>query len=142
MTTNRQTLKHMTFMEIAQTISQLGTCCRLKVGAVLLRKDGSVASMGYNGAPTGMDHCNDSTCNSENRCIHTLHAEENALRFFTGEAYSAYLTHEPCLNCTRDMALRGIKKIYFDARYSSMPEREKAERIAIMQHFGITISQL
>ena len=68
----RKNLKHNIYMNIACEIANLGTCKRLKVGAVLLRKDGSVASMGYNGAPSGMDHCTDETCNSENRCIHTF----------------------------------------------------------------------
>ena len=135
-------LKNTTFMEMACTISRLGTCKRLQVGAILLRKDGSVASMGYNGAPNGMDHCTDETCNAENRCIHTLHAEENALRFSAGEVYKAYLTHEPCLNCTRDMALRGIKYIYFKNPYNSMPQREKDERTAIADHFKIQFVHL
>ena len=136
---NRFDLKNETFMNIAHEIANLGTCKRLKVGAVLLRKDGSVASMGYNGAPSGMDHCTDETCNSENRCIHTLHAEENALRFSTGDIYRAYLTHEPCLNCTRDMALRGVKWICSKNPYNSMPQREKDERSKICKHFGIRI---
>ena len=138
----RKNLKHNIYMNIACEIANLGTCKRLKVGAVLLRKDGSVASMGYNGAPSGMDHCTDETCNSENRCIHTLHAEENALRFSTGEINTAYLTHEPCLNCTRNMALRGVKFIFFKNPYNSMPQREKDERNAICEHFGIRISCL
>ena len=135
----RLTLKRDTYLKMATQISQLGTCKRLKVGAVMLREDGSLATAGYNGAPPGMDHCTDATCNAENRCIHTIHAEDNALSFVEGPLYTAFLTHEPCLNCTRMMARRGIKYIYFIAPYTSIAPLEKMECGAILQHFQIAL---
>lgn len=139
---SRIKLKHQVYLSMAKTIALLGTCKRLKVGALFLREDGGVAGTGYNGAPPGMKHCTDETCNANQRCIHTLHAEENALRFSNGPLHTAYLTHEPCLNCTRDMAMRGVKTIYFDLPYTSMPQNEKDERKAIMDHFHMSIYQL
>ena len=135
-------LKHHTYMHVAKAISLLGTCKRLKVGAVILRIDGSVASTGYNGAPHGMKHCTYETCNTTSRCIHTVHAEENALRFATGELLTIYITHEPCLNCTRDLAMRGIKTIMYELPYTSIPDNEKLEREEIMTHFNISLIEL
>lgn len=43
-------------MEIAQVVSLRGTCDRKQVGAVLAR-EGRVLSVGYNGAPPGLPHC-------------------------------------------------------------------------------------
>jgi len=136
---DRIKLKHCTYMNMALSISQLGTCCRAKVGVIMLREDGSIASAGYNGAPPGMKHCSEETCNAENRCVHTAHAEENAIFFSRGEMHTAYITHEPCLNCTRMMARRGIRVMYYKKHYSSMPERERIERDAIIDHHGICL---
>ena len=138
----RYSLKLQTFGRMALQIAQLGTCCRAKVGAVLLRRDWSVASCGYNGALAHMRHCDPSTCNSDQRCVHTAHAEENAIFFSNGEIYYAFVTHEPCLNCTRMMARRGVKFIYFLKPYTSIPESEARERTEILKHHEILMQQL
>ena len=44
-------------MAIAKIIAQRGTCSRLQVGAIISR-GGRVISTGYNGAPSGLPHCN------------------------------------------------------------------------------------
>lgn len=44
-------------MQMAWVVSQRGTCSRLQVGCVFSR-DGRVITIGYNGAPAGMPHCN------------------------------------------------------------------------------------
>ena len=137
--TTRKELKCNVFINMALEIAKLGTCCRAKVGCILLREDGSVAGAGYNGAPPGMAHCTDETCNSENRCIHTSHAEENALFFSHGDVKHAFITHEPCLACTRMLVRRGIKYIYYRKPYTSMPEREKMERDAVLKHYDVKV---
>jgi len=98
---SRAQLKDEVFMNMALELSRLGTCCRLQVGAVLLRGDGGVAAAGFNGALPGMAHCTPETCRPGQRCLHTSHAEENALGFCDGAVATAYVTHEPCLVCCR-----------------------------------------
>jgi dCMP deaminase len=123
---------------MAFELSKLGTCCRLKVGVILLRKDGSIASGGYNGSLPGMIHCNPDTCNSNQRCLHTSHGEENALFFSTGEIHTAYVTDETCLVCTRMLARRGVKRIVFEREYKSISDQERAERDQIILHHDIS----
>ena len=48
--------KHRLFIKIAELVAEQSTCCRLQVGAVLV-KDNRVISMGFNGTPTGQLHC-------------------------------------------------------------------------------------
>ena len=71
MSTERSALKDQVFLRMAAELSRLGTCCRLKVGAVLLRPDGGVASAGFNGALPGMPHCTPDTCHPGQRCLHS-----------------------------------------------------------------------
>lgn len=48
--------KHRLFIKMAELVADQSTCCRLQVGAVLV-KDNRVISMGFNGTPTGQRHC-------------------------------------------------------------------------------------
>ena len=133
----RADLKDDVFLRMAVELSRLGTCCRLKVGCVLLRPDGGIASGGYNGALPGMPHCTPETCGPGQRCLHTSHAEENALGFCDGLVAVAYVTDEPCLTCTRALVRRGIRRVVFLRPYQSIAGQERQERDAILAHFGI-----
>jgi dCMP deaminase len=133
----RGQLKDDVFLRMAVELSRLGTCCRLKVGCVLLRPDGGIASGGYNGALPGMPHCTPETCGPGQRCLHTSHAEENALGFCDGPVGTAYVTDEPCLTCTRSLVRRGIRRVVFLRPYASIADQERVERDAILAHFGV-----
>lgn len=135
--TPRAHLKDEVFLRMALELSRLGTCCRLKVGCILLRPDGGIASGGYNGALPGMPHCTPETCGPGQRCLHTSHAEENALGFCDGLVQAAYVTDEPCLTCTRALVRRGIRRVVFLRPYASIAEQERMEREAILRHFGV-----
>jgi len=138
----RHKLKDEVFLRMALELSRLGTCCRLKVGCILLRPDGGIASGGYNGALPGMPHCTPDTCNPNKRCLHTSHAEENALGFCDGPVGTAYVTDEPCLTCTRSLIRRGVRRVVFSRPYNSIAEQEKDERQAILKHFNVRWEQL
>jgi dCMP deaminase len=135
-------LKDEVFLRMALELSRLGTCCRLKVGCILLRPDGGIASGGYNGALPGMPHCTPETCGPGQRCLHTSHAEENALGFCDGLVLTAYVTDEPCLVCTRQMIRRGIRRVVFLRPYTSIGDQERLEREAILAHFGVQWTHL
>jgi dCMP deaminase len=139
---DRAALKDQVFLRMALEISRLGTCCRLKVGCILLRPDGGLASGGFNGALPGMPHCTPDTCGPGMRCLHTSHAEENALSFCDGTISVAYVTDEPCLVCTRALVRRGARRVVFARPYTSIAEQERAERQAILDHFGVKWEQL
>lgn len=85
----------------------------LKVGAVALRRDHSIASTGYNGAPAGV------TIDWEDRDERrkrVIHAEANALRWCTPkdvEGGMVAVTHCPCLECVRLLAAYGVKRVVY-----------------------------
>lgn len=138
---HRDILKDNVYMNMALEIAKLGTCNRLKVGCIILREDGSIASGGYNGSLSGMRHCNTETCNCDSRCLHTAHAEENALFFSSGPVYKVYVTHEPCLVCTRMLVRRGVREVVYNKPYSSISNQEFDERKEIIDHFKVTWRQ-
>lgn len=135
---SRAQLKDQVFLNIARGLARLSTCLRLQVGCLLLRPDGSIAGGGYNGSLPGMEHCSTATCNPQGRCYNTRHAERSALDY-SGESLigTAYVTHEPCLACTRDLVARGCRRIVYGAPYSSSSPEEIAARTKVLQHHKV-----
>ena len=75
------------FMKIAEIVSERSTCLRRKVGAVLV-KEKRILATGYNGAPTGLPHCEEVGCvrqklnipsGERHELCRGLHAEQNAI---------------------------------------------------------------
>lgn len=133
----RADLKNRVYMQIAKMLSELSTCNRLKVGAVLLGFDGSVVGTGYNGSLPGLAHCDEASCNTNQRCLRTRHAERSALDYSQAKVATAYVTHEPCLRCTQDLIARGCKVIYFEVAYFGSPEEAEA-RARLVQESGVS----
>lgn len=116
------------FLGIAEKVSEMGTCGRKKVGAVIINSQTKeIISTGFNGAAKGLEHCTDmheNIClggclNDEKRCVKSIHAEHNAILFAKQDLSNAimYSTDEPCENCTKYMVQSGIKKVVFKNSY-------------------------
>ena len=132
----RDHLKDEVWLRVARKMSRLGTCRRLQVGCVLLREDGSVAGVGYNGALPGAPHCEPGSCNASARCLRTRHAERSALDYSLGAVSTAYVTDEPCLRCAMDLIARGVRRVVFGRRYQPEP-REAEARAAAVEWAGV-----
>jgi len=122
---------HEYFMTVAQLISRRATCTRGHVGAVIVREN-SILSTGYNGAPSGLPHCNDSNCRIyrsihpdgtvEENCVNAIHAEINAIAQAAKHGVSIrdsdiYITASPCIHCLKVLINVGIKTIYYEKPY-------------------------
>lgn len=111
------------FMDITEMVSTRSTCDRAFVGCVIVNDDNRIVSTGYNGSVSGNPHCDDIGHKMrEGHCIRTIHAEMNALLYCAREGISvknctAYVTHFPCLNCTKALIQAGIKKIIYREGY-------------------------
>ena len=111
------------FMNLAITVSERGTCDRAYVGCVIVNEDNRIVTTGYNGSIKGNPHCDDiGNTMRDGHCIATIHAEMNALLYCAKEGISvkgckAYVTHFPCLNCTKSLIQAGIKHIYYRNAY-------------------------
>jgi dCMP deaminase len=108
--------KATVFLQMATALSRLATCDRSHVGAIII-KEGRCISWGYNGAPPGLPHCDESrhgwleyahdavkgdgiTSQYDDRekwielqislfgCRATTHAEANALAFAARQGIS------------------------------------------------------
>ena len=102
------------FSKIVSVTAERSPCERLQVGCLLV-KENRIISQGYNGFLPGCPHESIVRDNHEQA---TLHAEQNALmdcakRGVSCEGCTAYITHYPCIICTRLLLAGGIKKINY-----------------------------
>lgn len=115
------------FMEITEMVASRSTCDRAFVGCTLVNGDHRIVSTGYNGSVSGNPHCFDvGHTMRDGHCIATIHAEMNALLYAAREGISvkdttAYVTHFPCLNCTKALIQAGIKAIIYRDDYRVDP---------------------
>ena len=123
------------YLDIAESVSERGTCLRRKFGAIIVKND-EIISAGYVGAPRGRKNCCD-----ENFCIRqelnvprgeryelcrSVHAEQNAIisaarkdmidstLYLVGVENSTgeYVKDaRPCSLCKRFIINAGIKKV-------------------------------
>ncbi len=114
---------HEYFIEITEMVASRSTCDRAYVGCVLVNDDHRIVSTGYNGSVSGNPHCSEIGHKMrDGHCIATIHAEMNALLYCAKEGIAtkgttAYITHFPCLNCTKSLIQAGIKAIYYQHDY-------------------------
>ena len=107
----------------------------VKVGCCLLRHDNTIASLGYNGFPSGVEE--DWTDRDERR-KYVNHSEQNALRFVKpNDCYLAAVTLLPCNDCLKSLASYGIKKVIYREVY----DRDDSSLI-MANKFGIELKQL
>ena len=108
------------FKEIVKITSKRSPCERLKVGCLLV-KDNRIISQGYNGFLPG---CTNTSIVRDNHEQATIHAEQNAICDCAKRGVSchnsiAYITHYPCLICTRLLLASGISEIKYIDDYNN-----------------------
>ena len=108
------------FKKIVMVTSERSPCERLQVGCVLV-VDNRIVSQGYNGFISGCPH--DSIVRDGHEQA-TLHAEQNAIidcakRGVSCKDATAYITHYPCIICTRLLLGADIKEIKYINDYKN-----------------------
>ncbi len=118
------------FMDITRLVSKRSTCLRRYVGAVIVR-DKRILATGYNGAPRGLAHCEETGCLREKLGIPSgqkqelcrgLHAEQNAiiqaaLSGVSIENSQIYSVTQPCIICAKMIINSGIKRVIYQDSY-------------------------
>ena len=113
------------YMDVAERFGKLSTARRLNVGSIVV-KDDRIISIGYNGMPSGWDNnCEIELDEGELKSKpEVLHAESNAISKLarsneSGENSTLFLTHSPCLECSKLIYQSGIITVYYKHKYRS-----------------------
>ena len=115
------------YMQTAKIFAELSHARRLHVGAIVV-KDDRIISIGYNGMPAGWDNnCEDKVWDKTGDYElktkpEVLHAESNAISKLarsseSGDGATMFITHAPCMECSKLIYQSGIKKVYFGQAY-------------------------
>ncbi len=137
------------FMQVAEVVSCRSTCVRRNIGAVIV-KDKRILATGYNGAPSGLEHCIDVGClraqlgipsGKRHEICRGLHAEQNALiqaakYGIPVQGSTIYSTTEPCSLCAKMLINAGICRIVYREPYPDELSRRLlgASEVAV-EHF-------
>lgn len=140
-------MKDSTYMAFAEAIAKESKCISHKVGCVLVDPEGRVVAHGYNGTPSGQEHCCDyhtekfghivyvgdklctqqRTAHREWSLANEIHAEANAVAYAarSGRAVEgsvAYCTLSPCTDCQKLLVAAGVKKVVYKEMYDVNPD--------------------
>lgn len=116
------------FMEIASVVAKRSTCLRNRVGALFV-KNKRLLTTGYNGAPAGIQHCDEVGCAREgvasgtrHELCRAVHAEQNAiiqaaLHGVSIEGATLYCTHQPCILCAKMLINAKVSRVVYSQAY-------------------------
>jgi dCMP deaminase len=108
------------YMDVVDVIARRSTCLRKKVGAVITY-DHRILSHGYNGVPSGHEHCCDT-----GKCLKDIagteeykicvHAEQNAIcqcakRGLAVGGATLYVNADICITCAKLIVSCGIVRV-------------------------------
>jgi dCMP deaminase len=111
------------FMDITHTIAKMSRGRRLQVGAIIVQDDENIIGYGWNGTPRGWDNnCENEIDGKLVTKPEVLHAESNAMAKVMRSTISAkgatmYITHAPCIDCSKIMYQAGITKVVYEHDY-------------------------
>jgi dCMP deaminase len=141
------------YMRTAATFAELSHARRLHVGAIVV-KDDRIISIGYNGMPAGWDNnCEDEVLDSYSGfegAVHStrlktkpevLHAESNAISKLarsseSGDGATMFITHAPCMDCSKLIYQSGIRRVFYRETYRSN------DGIEFLEKCGIEVQQV
>lgn len=102
--------------------SALGTCDRLRTACGIVNNK-RLRGIGYNGSVNGLAHCDEvGHLLENNHCIRTRHGEVNAITNTDRKDIpggQAIVIATPCLDCAKDLAHEGIRRIDYIGKYGN-----------------------
>ena len=103
------------FIKLAEEISTWSKDVSSQVGAVIVRPDRTICSVGFNGFPRGVEDSQDAITNRDTKLLRTIHAELNAILSSKESlvGYSIFVwPFQPCAQCAAAIIQSGIADVY------------------------------
>jgi len=132
------------FGEMAKLISTWSKDPSTQVGAVVVRPDKSIASMGFNGFPPNVEDKPEWLNDREKKLQLMIHAEHNALNYCEHENITASTIYVypllPCVKCAERIVRRGITRVVTvttEDKYLYMMQEDVQERYKFHETFAM-----
>lgn len=109
----------MYYLNMARYISTKSKDPSTKTGAVIVRPDWSLCSIGFNGFPKGMKDSPELYADRDKKYSRTVHCEMNAVLFSHDDSHKGYTLYtwpfSSCDRCAVHMIQAGITRFVFPA---------------------------
>lgn len=132
------------------------TCSKAHYMAIVVDSNRRILGTGYNGVPSGMDHCKDNGCprvannapsgspyDYGSGLCYAIHAEANALLHSDRSARingTIYVGGLPCFGCAKLIAGSGLGRLVYLANETDRNDSEQS--IEVLHKSGILIDRL
>ena len=103
------------FVDLAKEIATWSKDISSQVGAVIVRPDRTICSVGFNGFPRGVEDSREAIANRDTKLLRTIHAELNAILSAKESlvGYSLFVwPFQPCAQCAAAIIQAGITEVY------------------------------
>nr|WP_239552526.1 deaminase [Oceanisphaera litoralis] len=131
----------MRFINLAQHVASWSKDPSTKVGAVVVRLDKTVATMGFNGLPRNA-HDDHRLHNREVKIDLTVHAEMNAL-LFAREPLHGFTLYvwplSPCVRCASHIIQAGITRVVSVPYGNGRWQESLAKAEALFSETGVVV---
>ena len=119
------------YLEITKIAATRSSCLSRQVGCVIVNNRNRVMSIGYNGPPTGIEHCGSchrkelGSGNGLDLCP-AVHAEQSALLecHDVHSIKTIYCTTAPCIQCIKLLLNTSCQRIVFIEDYPHTISKE------------------
>jgi dCMP deaminase len=129
-------------LHVAYAIAARGTCPNLQVGAVIAR-DGRILSTGYNGVPSGFEHCTHPRRQPGDPIVKcgAIHGEANSIAWAARNGVSTVgatmiCTDTPCWTCAQMIVQAGIVRFVADREY------RRTEGVDLLRQANVQVAML
>lgn len=103
------------FLDLARHVAQWSKDPSTQCGAVIVRPDKTIASVGFNGLPRGVEDNPERLLDRDKKLQYIVHAEANAILTAHEQLrdYAIYVwPFQPCCHCAAAIIQSGIKEVY------------------------------
>ena len=132
------------FFDLCDRVADMSKDPSTKIGAILVRPNGTVASVGFNGFPRGVLDLKERYDDRPTKYKMTVHAECNAILSANEpvKGYRLYVSPlHPCANCAGMIIQSGISSIF--TKVSDRPDWDEHFTIAkqMFDEAGVSVIQ-
>ena len=129
---------------LAVAVSKRSRDPSTKVGAVIIRPDKTIASMGYNGFPRTMEDKEEWWNVREEKYARVIHAEMNALLNAkeSVKGMTLYCTHPCCEHCAKHVIAAGLSRVVFGTNEGIRERFNITRSLELFEDCGIPVTEL
>jgi len=128
------------YLDLAEFVASWSKDPSTKVGAVIVRPDKTIASVGFNGLPRGVEDSDERLHNRDLKYPMTVHAEVNAILHAQEplHGYTIYVAPlNPCSDCAGVIIQSGIKRVVARAEMNPRWLESNALAQAMFEESGV-----